>query len=40
MLVRQDILYMHWRVHYVVVYKYVYNNFFEIYQKIEWTKQN
>jgi hypothetical protein len=40
MLVRQDILYMHRRVHYVVVYKYVYENLFEMNQKIEWRKQN
>jgi hypothetical protein len=34
MLVRQDILYMHRRVHYVW-YEYVYENLFEMYQKIE-----
>jgi hypothetical protein len=35
MLVRQDILYMHRHVRYIVWYEYVYENLFEIYPKNE-----
>jgi hypothetical protein len=39
-LVRKDILYMHRRVHYVVVNRYVYINLFQMNKKIEWKTQN
>jgi hypothetical protein len=38
MLGGQDILYMYWLVYYVILWICIYENLFEMNQKIEWSK--